>query len=338
MPTLLSSTNITALQLKEAASPGTPSSGYGRLYFYTDNTLHIVNDAGTDINLTGLYTGAIALASQAANDLAYASSATQWARIANGTTGQALIATTGSAPSWGAPTLITVADTTDTTCYVGLWEDATGNLAPKTDGGLTYNASTGVLTATGFSGPLTGAVTGNASTATALQTGRTINGTTFDGTGNITVTAAAGTLTGTTLNATVVTTSATAVGTIATGVWQGTSIKPGYGGTGAATVALSDGATPALDASLGTVFRLAAAGDRTIAVPSNATASQRIIIQHYASGGARTLALNSGAGGFRFGTDVTALTETTSGKTDYIGCVYNDTDSKWDVVAYAKGY
>lgn len=39
--------------------------------------------------------------------------------------------------------LITVADTEDTTCFVGLWESATGNLAPKTDEGLTYNALTG---------------------------------------------------------------------------------------------------------------------------------------------------------------------------------------------------
>ncbi|MBA3833735.1 MAG: hypothetical protein H0X34_17945, partial [Chthoniobacterales bacterium] len=42
-------------------------------------------------------------------------------------------------------------------------------------------------------------VTGNAGTATALQTARTINGASFNGTANITVTAAAGTLTGTTL-------------------------------------------------------------------------------------------------------------------------------------------
>lgn len=105
-----------------------------------------------------------------------------------------------------------------------------------------------------------------------------------------------------------------------------------------AVVALSDGATPALDASLGNIFTLAAAGNRTIAVPSNPTSGQKIIIRHLASGGARTLALNSGAGGFRFGTDVTALTATESGKYDYIGCVYNSTDSKWDVVAYAKGY
>lgn len=105
-----------------------------------------------------------------------------------------------------------------------------------------------------------------------------------------------------------------------------------------AVVTLTDGATPALDASLGNVFRLVAAGDRTIAVPTNATTGQKIIIQHLASGGARTLALNAGAGGFRFGSDITALTQTVSGKTDYIGCIYSGADSKWDVVAYVKGY
>ena len=74
-------------------------------------------------------------------------------------------------------------------------------------------------------------VTGNAATATALQTARTINGTSFNGTANITVTAAAGTLTGTALNATVVTSSLTSVGTIGTGTWQGTAVGAVYGGT-----------------------------------------------------------------------------------------------------------
>lgn len=102
--------------------------------------------------------------------------------------------------------------------------------------------------------------------------------------------------------------------------------------------ALADGATPALDASLGTIFTLAAAGNRTIAVPTNPTNGQKIVIRHLASGGARTLALNTGAGGFRFGTDITALTATSSGKTDYIGCIYSSIDSFWDVVAYVKGF
>jgi hypothetical protein len=59
-----------------------------------------------------------------------------------------------------------------------------------------------------------GALTGNASTATALQTARTINGTSFDGSANITVTAAAGTLTGSTLNSGVTASSLTSVGTL----------------------------------------------------------------------------------------------------------------------------
>ena len=77
-----------------------------------------------------------------------------------------------------------------------------------------------------------GALTGNASTATTLQTARAINGVNFDGSAAITVTAAAGTLSGATLNATVTASSLTSVGTIATGVWQGTDIGVAYGGTG----------------------------------------------------------------------------------------------------------
>ena len=64
------------------------------------------------------------------------------------------------------PTDITVADTTDTTCFPALFESATGDLAPKTDAGLTYNAGTGMLTATGLTGPLTG----NAATASTATT------------------------------------------------------------------------------------------------------------------------------------------------------------------------
>ena len=78
-------------------------------------------------------------------------------------------------------TNITVADSTDTTCFVGLWESVTGAQAPKSDAGITYNAGTGMLTATGLTGPLTGV----ASTATALASARTIGGVSFDGTGNI---------------------------------------------------------------------------------------------------------------------------------------------------------
>ena len=74
-------------------------------------------------------------------------------------------------PAAATPTVITVADTTDTSCSVALFESATGDLAPKTDGGATYNAGTGTLTATAFAGALTGNVTGNASGTAATVTG-----------------------------------------------------------------------------------------------------------------------------------------------------------------------
>jgi hypothetical protein len=69
------------------------------------------------------------------------------------------------------PATITVADTTDTTSFIALFESATGDLAPKTDAGITYNAGTGTLTATAFVGPITGDVSGNASGTAATVTG-----------------------------------------------------------------------------------------------------------------------------------------------------------------------
>jgi hypothetical protein len=81
---------------------------------------------------------------------------------------------------------------------------------------------TGTATAGTFSGvgtSITGTATtlnigGNAGTATKLATGRYINDSLFDGSTNITITAAANTLTGTTLNSGVITSSLTSVGTL----------------------------------------------------------------------------------------------------------------------------
>jgi hypothetical protein len=74
-----------------------------------------------------------------------------------------------------------------------LFESATGDLGPKSDAGITYNAGTGTLTATAFAGPVTGNVTGNASGTAATVTGAAQTAITSVGTlGALTVT---GTLT-----------------------------------------------------------------------------------------------------------------------------------------------
>ncbi|MEJ0021750.1 MAG: hypothetical protein WDN47_04210 [Candidatus Doudnabacteria bacterium] len=119
-------------------------------------------------------------------------------------------------------------DTTTNASVYPTWVTAnTGNLPQKVSSTkLFFNPSTGLLTSTGFAGPLTGNVTGNvtgssgsttgnAATATTLATPRLINGVSFNGSADITVTAAAGTLTGTTLAAGVTASSLTSVGTLA---------------------------------------------------------------------------------------------------------------------------
>ena len=68
-------------------------------------------------------------------------------------------------------TAITAADeSSDTSCNVLFVTAATGDLPPKTGTNLTFNSSTGVLTATGFAGALTGNVTGTADVATVATT------------------------------------------------------------------------------------------------------------------------------------------------------------------------
>lgn len=131
--------------------------------------------------------------------------------------------------------------------YIGMGTETAGNAVNHVVIGGKYftdaiNAATNANTVStlvkrdasgNFSaGTITASLTGNASTATTLQTARSINGVSFNGSADITVTAAAGTLTGTTLNSTVVTSSLTSVGTIGTGVWQGTAVGVAYGGTG----------------------------------------------------------------------------------------------------------
>jgi len=70
----------------------------------------------------------------------------------------------------GNAATVTVADTVSATCYVGLYEAASGSLAGKTDAALTYNASTGALAATSLG--VTGAVTGATSTWTTAGTAK----------------------------------------------------------------------------------------------------------------------------------------------------------------------
>jgi hypothetical protein len=76
--------------------------------------------------------------------------------------------------------------TTNATYYPMFSTVTTGSTSTRVSSSkLTYNPSTGALSSTGF----IGALTGNATTASTLQTARTINGVAFDGSANITISA-----------------------------------------------------------------------------------------------------------------------------------------------------
>ena len=76
-------------------------------------------------------------------------------------------ALSGNATSATTATNVTVADeSSDTSCNVLFTTGATGDLAPKSGTNLTFNSSSGALTATSFVGDLTGDLTGDVNAAT----------------------------------------------------------------------------------------------------------------------------------------------------------------------------
>lgn len=105
-------------------------------------------------------------------------------------------------------------------------------------------------------------------------------------------------------------------------------------------VTLVDAATIATDAATGNHFRVTLGGNRTLGAPTNPTDGQKALWELIQDAtGARTLALDTGAGGFAFGTDITSITlSTAASKRDFLGAVYVATLSRWLVLAFAKGY
>lgn len=121
--------------------------------------------------------------------------------------------------------------------------------------------------------------------------------------------------------------------------WLGNPQLPATGTPPPVVVQLAD-STSAIptDATAANLFRVTIAGNRTLAAPTNPTDGQRIVWEVTASGGARTLSLATGAGGFVFGSDISALTSIASGTTDVIAAIYNASINRWRLVACTKGF
>ena len=139
----------------DSSAPSNP--GTGSVWFDTGTNLLKIYRGGS---WTNLFVKTEAIANGGTNlgtaDQIHTFVTTQSDTIAASTSGTAAIATT-----------VTVADeSSDTTCFPLFATAATGNLGPKSGTNLTFNSDTGILTATGFAGNITGNVTGNADTVT----------------------------------------------------------------------------------------------------------------------------------------------------------------------------
>lgn len=129
---------------------------------------------------------------------------------------------------------------------------------------------------------------------------------------------------------------------------SGTNIKTINGnsllGSGNLTVAagdtvvpVTDQATLTFDASAGNIFTVTIADNRTLGVPTNPTNGKKIIIRvKQDASGNRVLSYDSV---WNFGQDLFGISNSLSANAvDYIGAVYNSGSSKWDIIAFSRGY
>jgi hypothetical protein len=225
------------------------TSGNSGVAAFTSNTLNIPNYTLSGlggIGLTGLSataplsynngTGAFSIPAATSSANGYLTS-TDWTTFNNKQT--ALTAGAGSGISISGGTISATGLTTSnlsstagiTNAQLANSSTILGSTTLTLGGTVTSVSGLSSVSSTGF----TGALTGNASTATTLATSRNINGTAFNGSADITIVADAGTLSGTTLKSTVTNSSLTGVGTITSGTWNGSTLAVAYGGTGVTT-------------------------------------------------------------------------------------------------------
>ena len=144
--------------------------------YWTNVTPASITGVGTALNLSG----------GGAGQIPYQSGASTTAFLAAGTSGQVLTSNGTSAPSWTTPTAYaTVTDdtTTNATRYPLFANQTTGNITTEyvSSTKLQFNPSTGVFTATSFTGAGTGLtgtaaslnIGGNAATATSATSATT---------------------------------------------------------------------------------------------------------------------------------------------------------------------
>jgi hypothetical protein len=91
-------------------------------------------------------------------------------------------------------------------------------------------------------------------------------------------------------------------------------------------------------ATAASTFSTTVTGALTINGPTSGTDGQKITFRLLQDGTGHTVTFATGAGNFRFGTTITSFTASGANKTDYVGAIWNNAASRWDIVAVAQGF
>jgi hypothetical protein len=212
---------------------------------FTASTAYATSAQGTKIdgasNLNGL------IKANGAGTFSAAVAGTDYASAAQGTKADNVAAVNGVIKSNGAGVFsAAVAGTDYASAAQGAKADAAGNVNGliKSNGASTFAAA---VAGTDYVVP-SGSITGNAATATTLQTARTINGVSFNGGANIVVTAN--------------TTNALAVGT-------GLSLSAGTSFNGSAALTITNSGVTSITGTTNQVVASAASGAVTLSLPQS---------------------------------------------------------------------
>jgi len=79
-------------------------------------------------------------------------------------------------------------------------------------------------------------------------------------------------------------------------------------------------------------------GDLTLNGPTGGYDGQKITLRLKQDGTGHSVTLATGAGNFRFGTDIPSFTASAANLTDYLEIFYNAPANCWDVVAVNQGF
>lgn len=282
-------------------------------------------------------------------------------------------------PSASVPTTITVAnEATDTTCFLGFFTAATGDLGPKTNANLSFNSNTGVLTlvapilgtptsvtltnATGL--PISTGVSGlgtGVAAALAVNVGSAGAFVTFNGALG---TPSSGTLTNCTglpvAGITSSTSTALGVGSLELGAASDTTLSrssagvlavegvviPSISSTNTLTNKFITPQVQSVADAGGTLTPVSITNDMAIATALSQATTIAAPTGSTVQGEKLVIRLKDNGTAraltwnaiYRASSDLALPTTTILSKTLYCGFIYNSTDTKWDLVAYLNNF